>query len=98
LKGPSDVFLFLGRPHEFPKLQSMNPPKVRNECTNFQTLIATLSVLKRYDWVKHEDPSLLECYTLLTGAVTMLLKSVLPGLHGLEVQEKQHMGPEIKCL
>jgi hypothetical protein len=98
LKGPSDVFLFLRRPREFPKLQSMNPPNMRNKCTNFQTLIATLSVFKRYDWVKHKDRSLLECYTLLIGAVTMLLKSVLPGLHGLEVQEKQHMGPEIKCL
>ena len=78
LRDPSDVFLFLGRPCEFPKLQSMNPPKVRNECTNFQTLITTLSVLKRYNWVKHGDPSLLEYYTLLTGAVTMLLRSVLP--------------------
>jgi hypothetical protein len=56
----------------------MNPPKVKNECTNFQTLITTLSVLKRYDWVKHEDPPPLECYMLLTGAVTMLLRSVLP--------------------
>jgi len=77
LQGPSDVFLFLVRTCEFSKLQSMNLPKMRNECTNFQTLITTLSVLKRYDWVKHEEPSLLECYTL-TGAVTMLLRSVLP--------------------
>ena len=29
LKGTSDVFLFFGRPHKFPKLQSMNPPKWR---------------------------------------------------------------------
>jgi len=78
LKGTSDVFLFLGRPRKFPKLQSMNPPKVKNECINFQTLNTILSVLKKYDWVKHGDPSLLEYYTLLAGAVTMLLRSVLP--------------------
>jgi hypothetical protein len=55
----------------------MNSPKVMYGYTNFETLIAPPSVLKKYDWVKHVDPSLLECYTMMTGAVTMLVSSVL---------------------
>jgi hypothetical protein len=56
----------------------MNSPKVMNGYTNFETLIAPPSVLNKYDWVKHVDPSLLKCYTTITGAVTMLMSSVLP--------------------
>jgi len=71
------IFTFEETP-QISKTAKYEPTKSEEWVYKFSDLNHNSKCFKRYDWVKHGDPSRLEYFTLFTGAVTMLLRSVLP--------------------